>query len=206
MRQLVFPLTFLGIFGIASSEAQTIQLRQAGTGNSRVQAVVGDIVEIEIFVDMKQVSAAAIYLFLSVPGNAFQVKDNGALEEVGTQPFLPGSLFDTEPVVNLLLSETDDDVGMSFPGRQLDFWAFLSKPADSQAESGVLASFSLYAASPIENGQVVIDSNPVRDSRLRGEDLFTDIRFKTVKRMEITVVNPATSVDPSTWGELKRRL
>ena len=84
----------------------------------------------------------------------------------------------------------------------MDFWAFISKPADSRAQSGVLASFFLRAVTPTDI-QVLVDSNPIRDSHLTGVEA-THINFSALEGMEITVVDPATSVAPSSWGELKR--
>ena len=204
MKHLAFIVAVAATLAATQSEAQSLRLRQAGTGASRVEVAVGDIIEIEIVVDVQEVPAAGIAVFLTIEGDGFAVVDNGQVGEVGTQPFLRGPLFDTTPVRNVLLSDKQDPIAQTIPGLQLDYAVLLQEGGVPPAGPGVVASIQLLAIGPTEGGRVVIDDNPIRETRLVGVDRVSERRFRAVAGMEITVVNPATAVDAATWGELKR--
>lgn len=178
-------LAALGAFATAG-EAQTLRLRQAGTNLNRVVLQVGQVVNIEVFADLQGASASGVAFFITVP-DGFSVLDQ-ATATAGTQPFVQGPLFQgAVPASNFLLPETDD-VAKTIPGQQLDYSAVLGLGSDrNRTGSGVVARFAMVAVRPQENGQLKIDDNPVRETKLVLSDGVSERRFVTTQGMEITV-------------------
>ena len=176
------------IAGAGQVSAQTLRLRQAGTTNTRLAAQVGQTVNIEVYADLQGTEAAGISFFISVPDDAFQVLDKGLPGQVGVQPFTPGPLFQGAATFTNILIPESDNVASLTEGQQLDYSAVLGSGSDrTRTGQGVVATFSLECIKPIENGQIIIDDNPVRETRLVLADGINEPRFRTVQGMEITV-------------------
>ncbi|MBT3343490.1 MAG: hypothetical protein HN712_28895 [Gemmatimonadetes bacterium] len=204
MRQFMI-LTMAMMFLAVSADAQIARVRQAQTGATSLEVAVGEVIEVEIVVDPHGTAMAGAAVFLTIEGGAFDVLDLGLVGESGTQPFLSGPLFNSRPIANRLLSETEDLVAQQISGLQLDYAVYVSDLADASTESGVLATMTLLAIKPAEQVVIKIDDNPIRETRLIGDDLVSEMRFLTRGGMEIKVVDVATAVTPRTWGVLKLR-
>lgn len=180
-------LTCLFLYGETAS-AQTLRLRQAGTDNVRLAVQVGQTINIEVYADLQTTQAAGISFFVSVPDDAFQVLDKGLPGQVGTQPFSPGPLFQGAVTPTNVLVPESDPVVAQIPGQQLDYSAVLGIGSDRiRTGQGVVATFSLLCVKPIENGQIRLDDNPIRETKLFLSDGVSDKRFVTVQGMEISV-------------------
>lgn len=174
----------------SAAQAQTLRLRQAGTNATRVGVQVGQVINIEVVADLQGVASAGISFFISVPDNAFLVSDQGQAGQVGNQPFrVPRpSLFSDGVVASNLLLPESDLVASTIPGQQLDFSAVIGLGSNRNVVgSGVVATFQLVAIQPIENGQIKIDDNPVRETKLVLSDGQNERRFVTTQGMEINV-------------------
>ncbi len=203
MRHLANPIIVMILVAV-SSQAQTVRLTQAETQARSLVVAVGEVIDVEILIDLQDSPAAGAVVFLSIDVDAFEALDNVGVDDAGTQPFLPGPLFNSAPVTNILLSETTDPVAKQMSGLQLDYGTVLADLTDLPTGSGVLASMKLLAIKPTQQALLLIDDNPIRETRLVAEDLATEVRFRTVGGMEITVVDAATAVAPLGWGEIKR--
>lgn len=192
IRRLPLPFLFLAVFCLfaADAQAQTLRLRQVGTNATRVDLQVGDVINIEVVADLQGVSSAGIEFFISVPDDAFQVNDLGLPGQVGVQPFrMPSNgLFQgAQTPTNLLLPE-NDTVAMTLPGQQLNFGAVIGLGSDrNRTGSGVVATFQLVAVQPIENGELKIDDNAIRETRLVLTNGIDERRFVTTQGMEVNV-------------------
>ena len=148
------------------------------------------MINIDVVADLQGVSAAGIAFFITVPSDAVIVNDLGLPGQVGKQPFrVPdGSLFFGAATVSNLLLPESDAVASTIPGQQLEFSAVIGLGSDrNRTGSGVVATFQLVAVQPIENGQIKIDDNPIRETKLVLSDGISDRRFVTTQGMEITV-------------------
>ena len=201
------PIGFLFvslIWIVPESAAQTLSLREAATSVDSIVAQVGDTITIEIFADLGKESASGIAFFLTIPEGSFQVVDQGFHGQVSIQPFLPGPLFGgAMQSANNLLPETDDAATL-FPGLQLEYAVVVGTEANrGRTGAGVVATFSLWCINPVAKGKIVIDDNPVRETRLVLTDGITEQRFRAIRGMEITVQNPATVLNGKSWGKIK---
>lgn len=178
--------------GLLASQvhAQTLRLRQAGSTSNQVNVQVGQVINIEVIADLQGVAAAGVAFFITVPSGAVVVNDLGLPGQVGKQPFrVPdGSLFaGAATTSNLLLPETDA-VASSIPGQQIDYSAVIGLGSDrNRTGSGVVAVFQLVAVRPLENGKILIDDNPIRETKLVLSDGVSDRRFVTTQGLELTI-------------------
>jgi len=180
-------LLFLLLLGDwSTSQAQTILLRQALTNRDRVSVGIGELVNIEVVADLQGVPASGISVFISVPEEVFLVEDKVDFS-VGTQPFVQGPLFDgAGQQANILLPETDA-AAQIFVGQQIEFAAVAGTGNREFTGSGVVATFSLRCIKPILNGQILIDDNALRETKLVLPDGISEARFRSSRPMEITV-------------------
>ena len=185
----LFLLTSVLLAGtVIDSAGQTLLLRQKGNNSDRIQARLGDVIEIEAVADLQSVSASGYSLFITIPDGPFQVVDQGFEGQVGIQPFVPGSLFQGAGVnANAQLPETDD-AGAALEGLQLEFAQVVGVGTDRGRQgAGVVASFKLLCVRPVLNGQVRVDDSPIRETRLVLPD-GSERHFRTTRGLEITVI------------------
>ncbi|MEW6752665.1 MAG: FlgD immunoglobulin-like domain containing protein [Candidatus Latescibacterota bacterium] len=187
-RGLLLCLAFLGVWGADLAHGQVLRLRQQGTNSNRVSVGVGELVTIEVFADLQGVQSAGVSVFISVPSDVFQVVDQAPSAD-GVQPFRIGDLFfpGAAETANLLLPETAPGAD-ALPGQQLEYGAVLAGGSNRiRTGPGVIATFTLICARPIDNGQITVDDNAVRETKLVLSDGISEQRFRTVQGMEITV-------------------
>ena len=186
-----------------AADAQTVRLVQAETGATDLEISVGDVIDVDIVIDFEGSAVSGAVVFLSMD-DAFLVAHNGRTGESGTQPFIPGPLFESEPITNLFLPESDP-VAAQLSGFQLDFGTILSESDAPPNSSGVLASIRLLAVKPAADALLLIDDNPIRETRFILDDQRSEARFRSASGMQVRVVPTATAVTAKTWGELKLR-
>jgi len=91
---------------------------------SRVEAHVGDRIDLQIVADLGAISTTGLSLHLSVPDSLFEVVDAKPAAP-GVTPFTPGSLFSGFALRNTVLPESDP-VAAATPGWQLDYAVVLA--------------------------------------------------------------------------------
>ena len=165
-------------------EAQTLRLRDARTKSNRVTVQVGATVTVEVFADLQGVEAAGVSFFITVPDEVFQVIDQNTFT-AGVQPFATGPLFADATIASNLLVEGPDAEILS--GQPLEYSTVLGLGSNRRRTgTGVVATFSLLCIQPIINGQIRLENNPARETRLVLSDGVSEQRFRTVQGMEIT--------------------
>jgi len=188
-----YALVFLLLLGaITPLQAQTLRLLEQGTGARDITVQVGQVVTIEVIGDLTGVEAAGVSVFVTVPDDAFQVVDqrptgsDGA--QPGVQPFIAGSFFQgAGEIANFLIPETDP-AAAPFPGQQLEYAAIIGGAGNRvRTGSGVIVTFQLICVQPIDLGQIQIDDNAIRETRLVLSDGISERRFTTTQGMQISV-------------------
>lgn len=170
----------------------------------RLEARVGDRIDLQVVADLGSVRATGIALHLSVPDGAFEVVDTRP-EAQGATPFTPGPLFSAVALRNAVLPESDP-VAAATPGWQLDYAAVLGPGTGRPITgTGVVATFSLRCLAPTEGARITFDDNPVRETRLLAADSAEERRFRALEGIDIRVTDSAlAAVQPSGWGDIKR--
>ena len=142
--------------------AAELELRQADTGATEVGVLVGDEIDVELWVDSEseQLSGAAVFLTFDETVFALSDQDRQSVS-FGFQPFSPGTfLRNGEVFRNSLLD--DDDPASQAPGTQLDY--SVVRAVDRGA--GRVASFRLRAIAPSAKSTVRIDEIGIRETRI----------------------------------------
>ena len=188
----------------SDANAQTLQLRTAGSGTDPIAAQVGDIVNLEVFADLGNVKSAGIAVYIGVP-DGFQIVDLGNRLQEGTQPFAPGPLFDGALVAANQLLPEDVAPAAAMAGQQLDYGVIYGPGANRTVSgSGVVATFSLLCIKAAQKAVISIEDNPVRETKLVLTDGISEKRFLTVQGMDIAGEHATgTAAAPATWGLVK---
>jgi len=163
MKQRIASLFFLVfvVFNLpAPLLAARLELRQVGTGTSDTSVLVGDEIEVELWVDSENQPLSGAAVFLSFDSDYLQLVEEDRAEQGGFQPFAPGRfLANGEIFRNYLLDE--EDPAASATGIQLDY--SVVRAAD-QGE-GPIATFRLRALAPAPEMLVRIDESGARETR-----------------------------------------
>jgi hypothetical protein len=140
--------------------AARLELRQAGTGSTEIVLLVGQEVEVELWIDSEGEALSGSAVFLSFDPDYFALVEQDRTPQAGFQPFAPGLFLGSGEVYrNDLLEE--DDPAASAPGRQLDY----SVVRANDQGAGAVASFRLRALAPARDSTIRIDENGVRETR-----------------------------------------
>ena len=100
-----------------------------------------------------------------------------------------GSLLPT----NALLTESGG-IAASIPGQQLNMAALFAPGGSNKiAGSGVIATFEMLALSPVDGAIILIDDNPIRETKMVLSDGRTERRFRSTEGLAITVIDPLAS-------------
>jgi|GEM_PF-720155 len=142
--------------------AARLELRQTATQLSDLAIMVGDEVDIELWVDSENEEISGATIFLSFDENVFALVDQDRDPATGGyQPFAVGSfLRNGEIFRNDLLDPTDPAASVS--GTQLDY--SIVRALDQGA--GVVASFRLRAITPVRSSEIRIDESGIRETRI----------------------------------------
>ena len=185
MRRLL-PLLLLLLMW-EGSLAQSAQVRIPGFNGDRFSARVGQTITLEIFADLSGVTASGFSLYLTIPNGPFQVVDANE-SAVGTQPFVPGPLFEGAGENRNILYSEDESPANVLEGLQLQYAAVFGQGQSRQRTgSGILATFKLRCIKPILSGRLSVDNNPVLETFLTLSDGLTTVPFNTIQGVEVTV-------------------
>ena len=141
--------------------AARLELRVRGTDTSAATALVGDIIDVDVWVDSESSTLSGAAVFLSYDGDVFELteQDQDPVAS-GFQPFAPGGFFSNGEIFrNALLDPADP--AASPTGEQLDY--SVVRAADTG--SGPAASFHLRALAPAAGSTVRIDESGIRETR-----------------------------------------
>ena len=141
--------------------AARLELRVRGTDSSAATALVGDIIDVDVWVDSESATLSGAAVFLSFDGDVFAlVEQDQDPVASGFQPFAPGSFFTNGEIFrNALLDPADP--AASPTGEQLDY----SVVRAADVGSGPAASFHLRALAPAAGSTVRIDESGIRETR-----------------------------------------
>ena len=140
--------------------AARLELRQVGTGISETSVLVGEEIEVELWVDSESQPLSGAAVFLSFDSNYLQLVEEDRATQSGFQPFAPGRfLANGEVFRNYLLDE--EDPAASATGIQLDY--SVVRAADQG--QGPIATFRLRALAPASEMLVRIDESGARETR-----------------------------------------
>jgi len=159
-KQNLFSL-ILVVFSLpANLLAARLELRHADTGATEASILVGQEIEIEVWIDSESEALSGAAIFLSFDETRFALVENDRAEETGYQPFAPGVFLGNGEIYrNYML--TEDDPASDAPGTQLDYSIVR---AEDEGE-GPVASFRLRTLAPIREGVILIDESGVRETR-----------------------------------------
>ncbi|MBT4504870.1 MAG: hypothetical protein HOC74_44525 [Gemmatimonadetes bacterium] len=181
--------------------AQTLRL-QSGSSTEPIQAQVGDTVEVEVWANLDSLATSGIALFVSLPLGVFEVVDNGMQGQDEIQPFIHGSLFAGAMVGRNAFSSLPDIVSGDRRGME---YAVIFGPEEprSVVGGGVVASFEVVCREPLVRGEIEIEDDPIRETRIVLSDGTTERRFISLKGLEFSVEEAPTAVAERAWGEVK---
>ena len=165
-----------------SSRAAELSLRQAGSGSTDISVLVGDEIEVELWIESssEQLSGAAI--FLSFDESIFALTDLDRQPGIaGIQPFAPGQFLRNGEVYRNTLLDSDDPAANAV-GAQLDY----SVMRGIDQGSGLVASFRLRALAPTHNSSIRIDESGSRETRIFLPD-GNQRAFRFITPMHISV-------------------
>ena len=141
--------------------AARLELRVHGTDSSMATTQVGDIIDIDLWIDSENATLSGAAVFLSFDGDVFElVEQDQDPAAGGFQPFARGAFFNTGEIFRNTLLDADDPAA-SPVGEQLDY--SVVRAADVGA--GPIAIFHLRALSPAAGSTVHIDESGIRETR-----------------------------------------
>lgn len=168
-------LLFLGLLTDPLMAAQ-LQLRHATAGVSQTTALVGDIIDVELWVDSEgsEISGAAI--FLTFDEDVFEIVDEDREPAIaGFQPFARGGFLANGEVFRNAWLEPSDPAASPL-GEQIDY----SVVRASDSGNGQIATFQLRAKAPSSATDIRIDETGLRETRVFLPDGSSDaFRFIT---------------------------
>ena len=208
----IFSLTLCAASFLAAMpvEAQTLRLQAPGSSGEPLRAQVGDVVDIEVWANLDSIATSGMAFYLSVPQDAFKIVDARPRQALGMQPFVHGPLFAGAAQISSQV--------LSYPapvseGRQHLVYATIFGPREPRSVkgAGVVASFQLVCHQPLASGEIAIEDDPVRQTRLVLPDSATERRFVSLKGLNISVEDLAnisvedgpTAVGKKAWGQVK---
>ena len=174
-------LIFLGLLTEPLMAAQ-LQLRHASAGVSQTTILVGDMIDVEVWVDSEgdEISGAAI--FLTFDEDVFEIVDEDKEPAVaGFQPFAQGGFLANGEVFRNVRLEADDPAASPL-GEQMDY----SVVRASDSGTGRVASFSLRAKAPSATTNIQIDETGLRETRVFLPDGSSDA-FRFITPLSVVV-------------------
>ena len=180
-KRNLFSLIFVVFSLPASLLAARLELRHADTGATEASILVGQEIEIEVWIDSESEPLSGAAIFLSFDETHFALVRDGRSAGAGFQPFAPGAFLGNGEIYrNSMLAE--DDPAANAPGIQLDY----SVVRAEDRGQGPVASFRLRSLAPVKQGAILIDESGVRETRF----FLPDGRrryFRFINPMQLTV-------------------
>jgi hypothetical protein len=154
--------------------AARLELRPAAGESTEIFALVGEEIEVALWIDSENQSLSGAAVFLSFDESVFELVTTG-------RPFVPGLFLGNGEIFrNDLLP--DDDPAATSSGTQLDF--SVVRAADQGA--GSAATFRLRALAPSRESLVRIDESGIRETRIFLPD-GSQTAFRFINPLSITV-------------------
>ena len=157
---LAAPIIFVYLMPDPSLAAR-LELRHAGAATAILDAVVGQEIEVELWVDSDNDPLSGAAVFISFDPSVFELVGEDRVPVVsGFQPFAPGDFLSNGEIFrNVVLAE--DDPAAAPSGVQLDY----SVVRAVDAGRGAAASFRLRAIAPAASSVIRIDKSGIRETR-----------------------------------------
>jgi hypothetical protein len=174
-------LLFLGLLTDPLMAAQ-LQLRHANVGVSQTSVLVGDLIDVEMWVDSEgsEISGAAI--FLTFDEDVFDIVEEDQEPGIaGFQPFAQGNFLANGEVFRNAWLEPGDPAASPL-GEQIDY----SIVRASDRGIGRVATFRLRAKAPAMATDVQIDETGLRETRVFLPDGSSDA-FRFITPLSIIV-------------------
>ncbi len=169
---LLIPL--LLIFGLAATSdpaaGQALLLSQHVTGETVIEAGVGDTLDIAIQAEFGRLPATGFSLYVTVPEGPFDLivenRTDGTLAPFRTGPFFQ----DAVEVTNCLLPNGQKQ-GVPANQRLLHYTAVLGPGTQrSRSGEGIVAIFSVLCRETASSSQIEIFSSPVHETQMVMDD------------------------------------
>ena len=172
--------------------AAILELRQEGTSATESAILVGDEIEIELWLDSENEELSGAAIFLSFDDEVFSLVDEDRSPVQGFQPFARGEFLRSgEEFRNVALDPSDPAASQA--GEQLDFSIIR---AEGDQGRGAAAVFRLRAIAPAARSLIRIDESGIRETRFFTPD--GDNRpFRFITPLSVTVRGIGISGLPS---------
>ena len=172
--------------------AAILELRQMGTAATEASILVGDEIEVELWLDSENEELSGAAIFLSFDEDVFEIVDEDRSPfEAGFQPFARSDFLDDGDVFrNSLLDPSDPAASQS--GEQLDY----SVVQAADRGRGAAAVFRLRAIAPAAESVVRIDESGIRETRFFTPD-GSHRAFRFITPLSVTVSGIGISGLPS---------
>jgi len=173
--------------------AAKLELRDVQSGLTQINAMVGEEIEFELFVDSENQSLSGAAIFLTFDEAVFELveEDRDAIAN-GFQPFAPGIFMRNGEVFRNHLLDADDPAA-SQAGTQLDF----SIVRATDVGAGPTAYLRLRAKAPTTESVVRIDETGIRETRFFTPD-GNHRPFRFITPLSVTVQGITLEGLPST--------
>ena len=185
------------------TRAQALLLSEIISGETQIEAAIGDTLNIAIVAELGRLPAAGFSLYVTVPDDPFEMIDQLAGDGGEVAPFRAGPLFaDAVEVANCLLSR-EQIVGVPADRRLLHYTAVLGPGGQrSRSGEGVVALFSLLCREVVGSSRIGIFSSPVHETQMVMNDGAERLLHHD-DGISVTV-DVDTSVGSATWGLVKQ--
>ena len=187
----------------APTHAQALMLSELASGETQIEAAIGDTLNIAIVAQLGRLPAAGFSLYITVPESPFEMIDQDPGDDGELAPFRPGPLFaGAVEVTNCLLSR-EYKVGVPADRRLLHYTAVLGPGSQrSRSGEGVVAVFSVLCRELVGLSNIAIHSSPIHETRMVMND-GAERLFHHGDGISVTV-DVDTSVYSITWGLVKQ--
>lgn len=174
---------------------QVAQLSEHVTGERKIEAALGDTIQIDLSIDLAAYRASGVTVYMRVPAEGFRVLDSGG----AGAPFLPGDLFSDGLVVrNQDVTPTEQ----AQPYRLLEFSTLLGPgSARDRRGSGSVACVRVVCEKQT-SGEFLVLHTPVYESRIVLQDGRSERPLYLGPPVEIHV-DVDTGVEALGWGQVK---
>lgn len=180
----------------ASSDAQTISLRQQISDATSVRAGVGDTVGIDVHLSVGSLRASGVAVHVALPVGVAIVGD--------TRPFAPALFADGVEFANELVA-VERSFGLAPGSRLLTYAVVLGPSADRhRSGSGALVSFRIVITGNVD-GPIQLVDNPAHQSFLVLDDGRSELSLRAASPLHLAVGDVAAKRFDTTWGAIKQR-
>jgi len=188
-RKSILPFTtlFLLVFVASSADAIIAKLQESETKDNNFSANVGDIINMDIYINTMGNQLAGVFIFLSFDDKYFELIDAKPAKK-GIQPVEDG------PFVNWQIMEEDThaDPGNSIPKFQIDYAEATFSQQNTKAGDGVIGTIHLRAIKPVASTEIVFDNSKFHNrvtecTRLSGNGQFQSVKFTQLTTAIISI-------------------